>query len=71
VVQQLPTDKSPGPDGFTNEFIKKCWHIIAQDFYDLTEEFHQGSLFLQSLNDSYITLIPKNDGPQYNSCWWL
>jgi hypothetical protein len=66
VVQQLPTDKSPGPDGFTNEFIKKCWHIIVQDFYDLIEAFHQGSLCLQSLNGSYITLIPKNDGPRYN-----
>ena len=24
VVKNLPTDKSPGPDGFNNEFIKGC-----------------------------------------------
>jgi hypothetical protein len=23
VVADLPTDKSPGPDGFSNEFLKK------------------------------------------------
>jgi hypothetical protein len=25
VVQNLPTDKSPGPDGFNGDFLKKCW----------------------------------------------
>lgn len=24
VTKQLPLDKSPGPDGFNNEFLKKC-----------------------------------------------
>lgn len=28
VVANLPSDKSPGPDGFNTDFIKKCWHII-------------------------------------------
>ena len=29
VVKELPTDKSPGPDGFNNEFLKACWDIIV------------------------------------------
>jgi hypothetical protein len=35
VVKQLPNNKSPRPNGFSNEFIKKCWSTIKSDFYDL------------------------------------
>lgn len=31
VVRNLPNDKAPGPDGFNNEFFKRCWHFI-KDF---------------------------------------
>lgn len=63
VVKDLPSAKSPGPDGFNNEFLKKCSLIIATDFYDLCEAFQRGDLCLQSLNGSYITLLPKIDHP--------
>jgi hypothetical protein len=39
VIKQLPNDKAPGPDGFNNEFIKKCWHFIKEDFYALCSAF--------------------------------
>jgi hypothetical protein len=29
VVKGLPNEKSPGPDGFNNEFIKNCWSIVG------------------------------------------
>jgi hypothetical protein len=63
VIRNLPSDKSPGPDGFNTYFIKKCWHIIRSDFYKLLEEFYNGNLLVQSINGSYITLIPKNECP--------
>jgi hypothetical protein len=25
VVKDMPNEKSHGPDGFNNEFIKSCW----------------------------------------------
>ena len=31
VVKNLSNDKSLGPDGFNNEFIKACWDIIKGD----------------------------------------
>jgi hypothetical protein len=39
-VRMLPNEKSPSPDGLINEFIKndfikKCWPTVKNDFYDL------------------------------------
>lgn len=39
VISQLTGDKSPGPDGFNNEFIKACLLIIVNDFYNLIGSF--------------------------------
>lgn len=62
VVKSLPNNKAPGPDGLNNEFIKKCWHFIKEDFYALCFAFQDNSVCLQSINDSFITLIPKIEG---------
>jgi hypothetical protein len=35
VVMRMPPDKAPGPDGFNSLFIKKYWHIIKEDIYQL------------------------------------
>lgn len=35
VVKNLPSDKTLGPNGFNTDFVKKCWSIICQDFYNL------------------------------------
>jgi len=64
VVRSLPNNKAPGPDGFNNEFLKKCWHFIKEDFYALCSAFQDSSVCLQSINDSFITLIIKIDGAQ-------
>ena len=64
VIEDLPNDKSPGPDGFNNEFIKHCWEIVGKDIQDLINDFHSEKICLESINDSYITLIPKVDCPQ-------
>lgn len=63
VVAHLPSDKSPGPDGFNTDSVKKCWPIIKNDFYALCHAFQQGEICLQSINGSYITLTTKIDGP--------
>ncbi|XP_066391692.1 uncharacterized protein [Miscanthus floridulus] len=65
VIRALPNNKSPGPDGFNNEFIKAAWPIIKQDFYDLCHSFYSDDVCLGSINSSYITLIPKVDNPKY------
>jgi len=64
VVRNLPNNKAPRPDGFNSEFIKKCWHFIKDDFYALCLAFQNNLVCLQSINDTFITLIPKIDGAQ-------
>ena len=63
MVKNLPADKSPGPDGFNNEFIKSCWDIIKNDVFELILAFHAGNVNLESINSSFITLVPKKDVP--------
>jgi hypothetical protein len=63
VIVSLPNGKAAGPDGFNSDFLKKCWPIIAQDFYDLCKSFHAREICIQSINGSHITLIPKKSTP--------
>jgi hypothetical protein len=63
IIRALPNDKSLGPDDFNNEFLKKCWHIIKQDFYNPGAGFFMSDICLRSINGSFITLIPKVDSP--------
>jgi len=62
IVRSLPNNKSPRPDGFNNEFLKKSWPTIKCDFYDLCNDFYNHPVYLRSINSSYKTLIPKIDG---------
>ena len=64
VIKELPNEKSPGPDGFNNEFIKFCWSIIGNDIKELIKAFHAENICLESINDSFISLIPKIDSPE-------
>jgi len=59
----MPVDKAPGPDGFNGMFLKKCWHIIKEDVYQLCNDFFSGNVSLQAINNSFITLVPKHSNP--------
>jgi hypothetical protein len=45
-------------------FMRRCWHIIKNDFYSLCEEFFNGTGNLECINNSYITLVPKVSNPE-------
>jgi len=64
VVKEMPIDRAPGPDGFNGCFLKSCWPIIKEDFYKMCQDFHEGNLDIGSINEGFITLIPKSSSPE-------
>ena len=64
IIRRMPIDKAPGPDDFNGLFLKKCWHIIKEDFYRLCDSFFGGNVNLESVNSSFITFVPKHNSPE-------
>ena len=58
VLREMEGDKAPSPDGFTMTFFQKCWSV-EKDVMDVFEYFHRHFVFEQSMNASFLTLIPK------------
>jgi hypothetical protein len=59
-IKSLPSDRAPGPDGFTGRFYKKCWSVIKHDIMAAIISLQQGNARgLELLNAAFITLIPK------------
>jgi hypothetical protein len=59
-IKALPSDKAPGPDGYTGRFYKVAWEVIKPDLMAAVSRLMQGDvsrLFL--LNSAYVTLLPK------------
>ena len=59
LIKRLPTNKALGLDGFNGLFIKKCWPLIKNDFCGLCLDFFECKISLESINGSFIILVPK------------
>jgi hypothetical protein len=62
VIQQLPTNKSPGPDGFNGDFLKNAGQLWPQTSITSVRVFY-GNICMQSIFTSHIVLVPKKDNP--------
>ncbi|GJX97094.1 hypothetical protein Tco_0352892 [Tanacetum coccineum] len=59
VVWESGGDRTPGPDGFTFNFIKVFWNVIELDVVRLVRDFFHSTYFPKGCNSSFISLIPK------------
>ena len=61
VIKNLPTNKSPGPDGFTGEFYQIFRAELTSILLKLFRNRAEGETLPNSFYEATITLIPKRD----------
>ena len=59
MIKNLPTNKSPGPDGFTGEFYQTFREELTLIFLRLFQKIAEGGTLPNLFCEATITLIPK------------
>lgn len=62
-VKSCDRNKAPGLDGFNLMCFQKCWKVFKADVLQFFNAFYENGKLVRGVNSSFITLIPKIDGP--------
>lgn len=61
VLFSMPSNKSPGPDGYTSEFFKAVWGTVGKDFIAAVQSFFIKGFLPKGLNATILALLPKTE----------
>jgi hypothetical protein len=65
VIKEMPSDKAPGPDGFSGRFYKLTWGIIKGDVMNSVNAFwSQDFRSFHHLNEAFMVLLKKREQPE-------
>ena len=61
VIKNLPTNKNPGPDGFTGQLYQTFREELTRVFLKLFQNIAERGTLPNSFHEATITLVPKPD----------
>ena len=64
-LHQMAPLKAPSPDGMPPLFYQHFWGTVSHDVTSYILMWLNSGTFPQSLNHTFITLIPNNNSPEY------
>ncbi|CAA7029179.1 unnamed protein product [Microthlaspi erraticum] len=58
----MPTNKTPGPDGFPAEFFRAAWSIMGPEILLAIKRFFEAPFMPKALNSTFLVLLQKRPG---------